>query len=218
MLKRLTLKRNTALAIMLVLMLSIIFNIYMVIRVRKFKYKIGLETYSTIEEMRFIHDNNVQILSTAIDAGSIDNVAILKLYKNYKDLSEGTSDLWNQYIYYEQERKFTVSKKSIDTTEVTVNDVNSKLEDFLNDVLEFEMHTQSEKIELTKDMLEKFKVIYELESEKSSYYYKFCEEKLNGAVQDKKKDIIVKEHYWMDILQGYNDINKKYVDCEFKLS
>ena len=80
------------------------------------------------------------------------------------------------------------------------------------------MQTQNKKFELTEDMLEKFKEIYDLECEKTTYYNDFCKEKVKGAIQDKKKDIIIKEHYWMDILQGYNEINKKYVDHEFKVN
>lgn len=218
MLEKRLLKRNLILVGAIVLMFSIILNIYTAISVKKYKYKIGLETYSAIENIRFLHESNEQILSTAIDTGSIDNMGILKLYKNYNDLSEETTRLWNEYIYYEQDRKFTIYKKNIDTSNITVNDVNTKLEDFFNSMLESEMQTQNKKLELTEDMLEKFKGIYDLECEKTTYYTEFCKEKVNGAIQDKKKDIIIKEHYWMDILEGYNEINKKYVDYEFKVN
>ena len=218
MLEKRLLKRNLALVAVVALMFSIVLNIYTAISVKKYKYKIGLETYSAIENMRFLHESNQQILSASIDMGSIDNMGILKQYKNYNDLSEQTTRLWNEYIYYEQDRKFTIYKKNIDTSDITVNDVNSKLEDFFNSILEAEMQTQNKKFELTEDMLEKFKEIYDLECEKTTYYNDFCKEKVKGAIQDKKKDIIIKEHYWMDILQGYNEINKKYVDHEFKVN
>ena len=145
-------------------------------------------------------------------------MGILKLYKNYNDLAEETSRLWNEYIYYEQNRKFTIYKKNIDTSDISVNDVNTKLEDFFNSMLEVEMQTQDKNVELKEEMLEKFKEIYDLECEKTAYYNDFCKEKVNGVMQDKKKDIIIKKHYWMDILQGYNEINKKYVDYEFKVN
>ena len=212
------LKKRLVLLVGLALMFSIILNIYTAISVKKYKYKIGLETYSAIENMRFLHESNQQILLASIDMGSIDNMGILKLYKNYNDLSEQTTRLWNEYIYYEQDRKFTIYKKNIDTSDITVNDVNSKLEEFFNSMLEAEMQTQNKEFELTEDMLEKFKEIYDLECEKTTYYNDFCKEKVKGAIQDKKKDIIIKEHYWMDILEGYNEINKKYVDHEFKVN
>lgn len=218
MLEKRLLKRRLVLVVVVALMFSIVLNIYTAISVKKYKYKIGLETYSAIENMRFLHESNQQILLASIDMGSIDNMGILKLYKNYNDLSEQTTRLWNEYIYYEQDRKFTIYKKNIDTSDITVNDVNSKLEDFFNSILEAEMQTQNKKFELTEDMLEKFKEIYDLECEKTTYYNDFCKEKVKGAIQDKKKDIIIKEHYWMDILQGYNEINKKYIDYEFKVN
>lgn len=212
------LKRKIVLTVIVLLMFSIILNIYTAISIKKYKYKIGQETYSAIENMKFLHESNQQVLSVAIDIGNIENMGILKLYKNYNDLAEGTSRLWNEYIYYEQNRKFTIYKKNIDTSDISVNDVNTKLEDFFNSMLEVEMQTQDKNVELKEEMLEKFKEIYDLECEKTAYYNDFCKEKVNGVMQDKKKDIIIKKHYWMDILQGYNEINKKYVDYEFKVN
>ena len=110
MLEKRLVKRNLALVAVVALMFSIVLNIYTAISVKKYKYKIGLETYSAIENMRFLHESNQQILSASIDMGSIDNMGILKLYKNYNDLSEETTRLWNEYIYYEQDRKFTIYK------------------------------------------------------------------------------------------------------------
>mgnify|MGYP004501737467 CR=1 FL=1 len=212
------LKRKIVLTVIVLLMFSIILNIYTAISIKKYKYKIGQETYSAIENMKFLHESNQQVLSVAIDIGNIENMGILKLYKNYNDLAEETSRLWNEYIYYEQNRKFTIYKKNIDTSDISVNDVNTKLEDFFNSMLEVEMQTQDKNVELKEEMLEKFKEIYDLECEKTAYYNDFCKEKVNGVMQDKKKDIIIKKHYWMDILQGYNEINKKYVDYEFKVN
>ncbi len=211
-------ERNVVLTIIVALMLSITANIFMGIKVCKYKYKIQMEAYNSIENIKNLHESNLQILSKAIDVESVDNMGVLKLYKNYSDLTEEVAQLWNEYIYYEENRSSIVSRKNIDTSSVPVNDINSKLEDFFSDMLELEMKTLNHKVEFNQDMLQNFKGIYALESEKSSYYNEFCENKLNGAAQDKKKEMIIKKHYWIDILEGYNDINKKYIDYEFKIS
>lgn len=210
--------KNVSIVIIVMLMLSLIFNVAMIVDIIKYKYKVGTEGYNYLEDIRSIHESNAQLLSKAIDTGSIDNMELLKLYKNYSNVTEDVANLWNEYIYYEENKKLVVAKKNIDTSDVTVNDINSKLEDFFNDMLEMEMKTQSYKVDLVGEKLEDFKVIHSLENEKLNYYTEFCKNELNGAVQDKKKDKIIRHHYWMDILKGYNDINKKYIDYEFKVN
>ena len=32
-----------------------------------------------------------------------------------------------------------------------------------------------------------------------------------------KKNTIIKKHYWIDVIEGYNEINKEYVDYEFSV-
>lgn len=210
--------RNRILAIIVALMLSLILNVGMISQILKYRYKIGTEAYNYIESVRSINENNIVLLKKAMDTGSIDNMGLLKLYKNYSDLNDDMASLWNEYIYYEENRRFLISKKNIDTSNVTVGDVNSKIEDFFNDILEMEMQTQNYKITLEGNIMEKFQVIYSLENEKSNYYNEFCINELKGSIQNEKKDKIIKKHYWMDILQGYNDISKEYIDYEFKIS
>lgn len=198
-----------------VLAFSVIFNAAFIVKVSKYSYKINMEAYNYIEDVKLIHENNEQILSKTIDVGNIDNMSVLKLYKNYGDLSEDINYLYNEYIYYKDNRQFINLNRNMDIGNISDIDLNSKVQDFLEQLLEKEMQNDSNKIELNGGVKEDFIELYNLEKEKVQYYVDFSNNNLNYSEEDKKKDKIIKKHYWVDILEGYNKINKNYIDYEF---
>ncbi|MBE6049661.1 MAG: hypothetical protein E7214_03115 [Clostridium sp.] len=197
--------------------ISIVLNIAMVIKVHKYKYKVGTESYNYIEKIKTLNKGSLDIISSAIDIGSIENMEILKLYENYSDISDNNINLWNEYLYYQDDKHLITHKKQVNTDESILNNVDEKIALFFTSILEEEMKTQNYKLVLNGELLEEFIEIQNLCKEIEQYYNDFCEERLNGAVQEEKKDKIISKYYWIDMLEGINDINKKYVDVEFKL-
>ena len=47
-----------------------------------------------------------------------------------------------------------------------------------------------------------------------NYFNSFYEENCN-VPESKKEDIMIKEDYWVDILQGIQEVNNKYVEYSF---
>ncbi|SFU81880.1 hypothetical protein SAMN04487886_11874 [Clostridium sp. DSM 8431] len=169
-----------------VLILSLMLNTVLILKINKYSYKIGTETYSYIKQAKLIHESNEQILKDTLYIGSIDSMSALKLYKNYNNLSEAINYLWNEYIYYEDNRRFVILNKNIDTTSLTAIDINYKIQDFLGKLLESEIQNNN-KIELSGDIRQDFIEIFNLEKEKVQYYKNFSDKNLNYDEEDKKK-------------------------------
>lgn len=133
-----------------------------------------------------------------------------------KIISDSFINLWSQYSFYEENKK-GFSFKKIDTNKALLNDVNYKIQEYLKEILYLEMTTKSDKLEIKAVALEQFKEMKNLALEIDSYYKEFCSTKLNGALENDKKDKIIKKYYWIDMLEGMNEINEGYINIEFKI-
>ena len=91
-------KDNCFIVIILILMISLILNIYQNISNKKYFYELGKQNFSNIEEIRSRNESILSILDSCIVAGSVNNVDLLTLYKNYTKISEAELNLWNNYI------------------------------------------------------------------------------------------------------------------------
>ena len=197
--------------------ISIVFNISMLIRINKYKYKVGTESYNYIENIRALNKSSLDLITSAIDIGSIENMEILKLYENYNNISTNNINLWNEYLYYQDNSHLIMKIKEVSTDESILNNVDEKIALFFTNILEEEMKTQTYKLVIEDHILEQFLQIQNLCKDIDEYYTKFYDENLKGAVQEEKKKKIISKYYWIDILDGINRINKKYIDVEFSL-
>ena len=77
------------------------------------------------------------------------------------------------------------------------------------------MKKQGSKVILKDKVLEQFKEMLSLSEDIKQFYTEFSEEKLNGLNDEEKIKVIVKKHYWVNILEGLNKINERYLDVEF---
>lgn len=209
--------KNLLLIIGTIFAISIVLNIATLIKVHKYKYKVGTESYNYIEKIRVLNKGSLDIINSAIDIGSIENMEILKLYENYSNISDNNINLWNEYLYYQDDRHLIKHKKQVNTDDPILNNVDEKIALFFSKILEDEMKNQNYKLVLKDNLLEKFTEIQCLCKDIDQYYNNFYEEKLKGAVQEEKKDRIISKYYWIDMLEGINDINKKYIDVEFNI-
>lgn len=198
-----------------ILFVSLIFNIVTSMESIKYKYKVGAESYNNIENIKGRNESNIVVLNSAIEVGTISNMDMLKLYENYKSISDSFVDLWNEYSIYEKDEK-GFSFKKINTNKAVLNNVNDKNKEYLKIKLEVEMQTKAVKVEVKDITLEQFKSMKNLAMEIDLYYKEFYNTELNGALDEDKKNKIIKNHYWVDILEGINEINEGYVNIEFK--
>lgn len=199
-----------------ILFVSLILNIVTSLDNIKYKYKVGAESYNNIETIRERNDSNILLLNSAIEVGTINNMDAVKLYENYKIISDSFINLWSEYSFYEENKK-GFSFKKIDTNKALLNDVNYKIQEYLKEILYLEMKTKSDKLEIKAVALEQFQEMEDLALEIDAYYKEFCSTKLNGAVENDKKDKIIKKYYWIDMLEGMNEINEGYINIEFKI-
>ena len=69
-------------------------------------------------------------------------------------------------------------------------------------------------IELKGKAADDFKTLRSMALDLNNYFNSFYEENCN-VPESKKEDIMIKEDYWVDILQGIQEVNNKYVEYSF---
>jgi hypothetical protein len=202
--------------IAILLIVSVIVNIYAVFKLNDYKYKIGKQSYIKIEDVKQRNESNMDILSKSIEKGSIKNEELLKLYKNYDVITSDIMDLWQQYGAYTQNSVLIFSKK-IETNKIMENDIHGKLKEYMLSVLNREMKNEKNKLQLENKDLQSFKDMYEISSRIYEYFNKFNEETLNGITGEDKEKEVIKQHYWIDMLEGIYDISDDYVNVQWKV-
>ncbi len=190
-------KDNCFIVIILILMISLILNIYQNISNKKYFYELGKQNFSNIEEIRSRNESILSILDSCIVGGSVNNVVLLTLYKNYTKISEAELNLWNNYIADDNIlRKFKNKSKDKVLDIKPKNEIYSEIEELLYS------HIQN-------DMTEKIDVI-----DLNNYFNNFYKE--NCSVSESKKEkLIINKEYWIDMLKGIEEINNKYVEYSF---
>jgi len=202
--------------IAIVLIVSIIMNIYAVVKLNNYKYKIGQESYIKIEDVKQRNESNMDILLKSIEQGSIKNEDLLKLYKNYDVITGDIIELWQQYGSYTQS-SISILSKNIKTNKIMENDIHGKIKEYTLSVLNREMRNEKSKLQLQSQDLQSFKAMYEISSRIYEYLNKFNEETLKGATGDDKEKKVIKEHYWIDMLAGIYNISEDYVNLQWKV-
>lgn len=202
--------------ISVVLIVSIIINIYSIMKLNDYKYKIGQQSYTDIEDIKQRNEKNMDILSKSIEVGTIKNEELLKLYKNYDAISSDIVELWQQYGQYTQNSNFIFSK-NIKTNKVMENDIQGRIKEYMLSTLNREMKNEKSKLKLEGEDLQSFKYMYEISLKIDEYFNKFNEETLKKITGEEKENKVIKEHYWVDMLQGIYDINIDYANVQWKI-
>ena len=202
--------------IAIVLIVSIIMNIYAVVKLNNYKYKIGQQSYIKIEDVKQRNESNMDILLKGIEQGSIKNEDLLKLYKNYDAMTGDIIELWQQYGSYTQS-SIAIFSKSIKTNKIMENDIHGKIKEYTLSVLNREMKNEKSKLQLQSQDLQSFKAMYEISSRIYEYLNKFNEETLKGVTGEDKEKNVIKEHYWIDMLEGIYNISEEYVNLQWKV-
>ncbi|BCZ48851.1 hypothetical protein psyc5s11_49180 [Clostridium gelidum] len=202
--------------ISVLLMVSIIVNIYALFKMNNYKYKIEQQSYIKMEDIKQRNESNMDILSKSIKNGSIKNEELLKLYKSYDVITGDVMDLWQQYGAYKQSSLPIFSKK-IKTNKIMENDIHGKIKEYMSSTLNREMKDEQNKLQLKNEDLQSFKDMYEISSRIYEYLNKFNEETLKGIKGEDKEKKVIKGHYWIDMLEGIYDISDDYVNVQWKI-
>ncbi len=208
-------KDNCFIVIILILMISLILNIYQNISNKKYFYELGKQNFSNIEEIRSRNESILSILDSCIIAGSVNNVDLLTLYKNYTKISEAELNLWNNYIADDNIlRKFKNKSKDKVLDIKPKNEIYSEIEELLYSHIQNDMTEKIDVIELKGKVLEDFKILRSLSYDLNNYFNNFYKE--NCSVSESKKEkLIINKEYWIDMLKGIEEINNKYVEYSF---
>jgi len=185
-------------------------------KLNDYKYKIGQQSYINIEDIKQRNEKNMDILSKSIEVGTIKNEELLKLYKNYDAISSETMELWQQYGEYTKNSKFIFSK-NIKTNKVMENDIHGKIKEYMLSTLNREMKNEKSKLKLEGEDLQSFKYMYEISSKIYEYFNNFNGETLKGITGEERESKVIKENYWVDMLQNIYDISNYYVNVEWKI-
>ena len=202
--------------VVVILLISFLVNVYISIYNYKFKYRVGRESYTNIEKIKSTNKTNNEILNNAIKVGCLDNMELLKLYKNYGELSDSMVSLWDEYSFYEENISvLDFSKKKIDKNNVVFNDIYGTIEEYFRSLMDEEMKKQSYKVELTGKTLENFNSILIISNKIDSYYDEFYNKNLSSVDIEDREKTIIKKYYWIEMLEDINEINQKYINSEF---
>lgn len=199
-----------------ILFISFMVNVFISLDNEKYKYKVSTASYKNIEEIRSRNEKNIVTLEGAINSSILTNQELLALYKNYTSISSSMISLWDEYSFY-TDNEWSLTKKKIDTTKALSNEISGRIEEYLGILLDEEMKTQTPVIQLKGETLDKFKTMQSLAIDIESYYEDFYKENIKDKVDEEKEKIIIKNAYWIDILEGLNNLSEKYADYNFTI-
>lgn len=207
-------KDNCFMLIVAILMISFTINIYQAILNNKYSYELGKQNYSKIEEIRYRNESILAILDSCVTAGSVNNADLLTLYKNYSKITEAELVLWNNYIGQDSGIFIKNKDKNITMPTTTKSELYSQIEELIYSYIQNDMTEKVDVIELKEKILEDFKTLRNLSADLNNYFNDFYEENCNVPDSKKEKRMISKD-YWIDILQGIQEVNNKYVEYSF---
>ncbi|MEN8077354.1 hypothetical protein ABFP60_10345 [Clostridioides difficile] len=209
-------KDNCLMVIVVILMISFTMNIYQSILNKKYSYELGKQNYNKIEEIRYRNESIFSILDSCVTAGSVNNVDLLTLYKNYSKITEAELGLWNNYLNQDN-RVFSNNKnkvKNITVTTTTKSELYSEIEELIYSYIQNDMTEKVDVIELKGKVLTDFETLKDMSADLNNYFNDFYKENCNVSDSEKEKRMI-SEDYWIDILQGIQEVNNKYIEYGF---
>ena len=200
-----------------IIFISVSLNVIFAVSNYQYRYRVGRESYNNILSVRTLNETNNDMLKNILEVGKIGNSELLKLYTNFNTISDNIADLWYEYSNYKNNRVLFNSTKDINTSDVLIGEVNSRITEYLKSVLELEMSTRTFEIILDGDIKTKFTEILYVSDTIKEFFDKFSDEHLSGLEGEKRVKAIIRNKYWIDILENLNRIDQKYVDVDFSI-
>ena len=197
------------LCISVILIISIIINIFQIMIISEYRQRVGSITYNNVINVKNTNISNNDILLKSIETSTIEITDLLKLYKNYGVISNNIMSLWDEYNFYKN-NNYIFIKKEIKTDVTVVNEIHSRMEEYLNSLIQKNINKKVDKIAINGGDLQNFIEMQELSSEIIDFYTSFIKENMDGMDTNQRKDIIINEYYWIDILDNIDTLTKEY--------
>lgn len=209
-------KSSCILTITLILLISLLVNVYQSIAGIEYKKEIGNEINKSIEEIRRRNESILLTLEGCISSQSITSEEILTLYKNYNLINIAELNLWEKYLKNIETSWFKKDNK-VDLTGTDQNEVFANIEGLIYNLLINYMSNDMNSIKLDDKLAMDISVMKEISYELNTYINSFMEEKLSNLEGEEKAEKMINKGYWIDILKGIEEINSKYKNYMFKL-
>ena len=209
-------KDNCFLIVVFILMISFTVNIYQAIENNKYSYELGKQNYNKIEEIRYRNESILSILESCVSAGSVNNSDLLTLHRNYSKITELELSLWSNYL--NDNKHMFISKKNrsknIVVSTTSKNELYSEIEELIYSYIQNDMTEKKDVIELQGKVAENFENLKSMSIDLNNYFNYFYAKNCDLSDEMKEKKMI-NHDYWIDILQGMQEVNSKYWDYEF---
>ena len=208
-------KRKHSILIIMILLISFLLNIILCINNSSYKHRVGVNSYRNIESIKVKNDKILEIINKSLEVNKISNDELLTLYTNYKDISDCIIELWDDYSFYKESSISKLSKKKIDTTSILENEIYSRIYNYLEKSLINIMNTENNELVLRGKVKTDFNVMKNISSNMNKIFKDFNKVKLANVEGKEKESVVVKNKYWIDILNKINSVNKEYTDYDF---
>lgn len=205
-------KNNSFNFIIIVLLISLLMNIYLSIMNSRYKYKIGKESYNNLVELKVRNENSLNIIKQCLKSESINNQELFALYENYSYMTDSYNELWISYNDYGKEELLNLPFSKSKETFLESNSVYSRIEDLLYQYMNKESDDNLDFMNLNEQTLRNFIMMESLAIEVDEYYNR----QENDGISDEKKEFkMIKKGQWINSLEDISSIMEKYLDKEF---
>lgn len=208
-------KGNYILFIVIILLISLIVNVYQGVIYKQYKDEFEQRSYDSLEEIRYRNEAILAILDSSINANSISNDELLILYKNYNEISDTKVELWEHFLKYKNN---PIMKLNRNGDEVKIDNKNQnywRIGELVYSYLQNDIKENADSMDLNDKASKDFVMMRNLASDLNNFYINFYNKNCSGLENEKRAMKIIKNDYWVDMLKGIEDINEKYVEYPF---
>ena len=198
-----------------ILFISFILNCYQVIINKRYKSIIELTCYKNIEEIRIKNENILSILDSCIKAENISNEELLTLYKNYLTISNKETELLEYYLEYKDNPTIKTTNNNATIESGDTSKFYWEIEELVYSYIQRDLSEKAESMKIVDEKLEDFNILKNISEELNNYYINFYNEKCTDLDETSRAEEIIKNAYWIEILQEIQNINQDYIDYEF---
>ena len=208
-------KNNCFVIVITILLISLIINIYQAVVNNEYNKELRLQNYNRIEEIRYRNESILATLESCISSNTINNEELLTLYKNYSELAEVEVELWESYLDNLQNKIVKHNNKTVNIPGKNKNEIYWEIEELVYSYLKNDMKENTFAMELNGKVLTDFQILRDMALDINNYFINFYSEKCTHLSDEKKKEKMIKENYWVDILEGIQEVTNEYIDYAF---
>lgn len=207
-------KNIYVLAIVITLFVSFCLNIYLLTLKEVYKNRTGKKIYN---EILLAKNNNEKILKSLElwnGDNKINKKELIEMNYNYEELHDNILQLLDEYNFYQSSNIVFLSKK-VDTGEIVENDIYNQILSYMDQIIQKGLYECGEYLELKESDENNLKIMLTISNNVKNYFDEIIgsTSKDNDYEEFRKK--VLKDDFWVDVLQSINKINDKYKNLDF---